>query len=135
LIEPGPATKSGEENIGVALSKGLVIAELKKRFQSYNIDPVLKKYLQFTINRIEEEKIPFIIWHPLVQEYALDSSYLLIGSDWNSYIDTDLKKYNYIDLNTLEGRKCDYFIDPIHAGVQCYGEFLEIILKNKSHQK
>ncbi|MDX1957758.1 MAG: DUF1574 family protein [Leptospiraceae bacterium] len=123
--------QTSKQTIFEALERGKSNFDISDKFKNYQIDEGLKFYLKSSITRLKKENIKFVLWYPKVQENVYVTHQRSYGSEWDKYVDQELSKENYINMNEEKDSHCDYFIDPMHSGIQCFGELITI-LKNKN---
>lgn len=129
---PLPASsRVGSEKIGNMFVFQTLLLGLKDVFRGYSVNPDLKSYFDRTVLLAEKNKIPVVFWfpalHPELRVYAQE---VMNGKQWTSFIQAAEKQKGFIYYNMNTGESaCEYFIDPMHMGVECFGQVFPVVLK------
>lgn len=129
---PLPASSQvGSEKIGNMFAFQTLLLGLKDVFRNYSVDPDLRSCFERAVLLAEERKIPIVFWfpalHPELRAYAQE---VMSGKEWTLFIQGAEKKKDFMYYNMNQGEnKCEYYIDPMHMGVECFGETFPLLLK------
>ena len=124
-MPPEAGSQRGREPNDQKLLYAYTASEMKRTmFSAYRIDPDLKSYVFAMARRARRENIPIVFWRPAVHptwQTVIDQT--KSADDWSLLI-RDIRAAGgiYIDLNSPDLLKCDYFRDPVHMDVRCFPE-------------
>ncbi len=131
-----PSSQVGSEKIGNMFAFQTLLLGLRDAFRGYSVNPDLRHYFERTVLLAEKNRIPIVFWfpalHPELKNYAQE---VMSGKEWTSFMQSAEKNSNFIYYNMNLGEsKCEYFIDPMHMGVECFGEVFPLLLKKAGLQ-